>query len=271
MNQTERMEITVKLQKFYTQIDGTVQYYLANKNEPILINDWIGKSIKISYQNQINCLNCNATTKKSFFQGYCYKCFSTLPQTDASVINPELCLAHEGISRNMEWAKKNCLIDHYVYLSVTSGVKVGVTRHTQIPTRWIDQGAEQAIILAQTPYRQLAGLIEVELKQYVSDKTAWQRMLKGSAENHIDLVEEKDRLIEYLPEEYHEFISDDDSITHIKYPVTQYPEKIKSINLDKTNEFEGILSGIKGQYLLFEDGYVFNARKHGGYSVKFSV
>jgi hypothetical protein len=31
------------------------------------------------------------------------------------------------------------------------------SRETQIPTRWIDQGANQALILAETPYRQLAG------------------------------------------------------------------------------------------------------------------
>lgn len=265
------MDYTLKLQKLSSELQSEVQYFIKVNDNNILINKWLNKQVTINYNKQINCLHCNSLTKKSFFQGYCYKCFITLPQTDNSVINPELCQAHEGISRDMNWAKNNCLVDHYVYLSLTSGLKVGVTRHTQIPTRWIDQGAEQAIILAKTPYRQLAGLIEVELKQYVNDKTAWQRMLKANAPTNIDLIEEKEKLIELLPEEYQYYIYDNDDLTQINYPVSNYPEKVKSINLDKTDEYTGRLIGIKGQYLMFNDGFVFNVRKHGGYNVTITI
>lgn len=259
------------LMKMSANINDTVEYYLNINKLSYLMNEVLGKMLTIEYLGEINCIHCGRKTSKSFSQGYCYPCFTTVPQTDQGVIRPELNRAHEGISRDMEWSKKNDLIDHYVYLSVTSDVKVGVTRHTQIPTRWIDQGAEYAIILAKTPYRQLAGLIEVELKQYTKDKTNWRKMLSGSVEDVPDLLALKDEYADLLPEEYQEFISEDDDITQIKYPVLKYPEKIKSISLDKITKFEGELSGIKGQYLLFNDGSVFNIRKHNGYKVHIKV
>ncbi|MDA3892609.1 MAG: DUF2797 domain-containing protein [Salinivirgaceae bacterium] len=265
------MNILGNLLKLSSELNNPVNYFLNLKDNDYHVNNFIGKKISISFQGEINCIACGRKTNKSFSQGYCFPCFTTLPETDQGVIRPELNRAHEGISRNMDWSKKHDLIDHYVYLSVTSGVKVGVTRHTQIPTRWIDQGAEYAIKLAITPYRQLAGLIEVELKAYLNDKTNWRKMLSGSVNEEPDLLGLKDEYAGYLPEEYQEFISDDDEITQIIYPVLKYPAKIKSINLEKTPEFTGMLMGIKGQYLLFDDGSVFNIRKHNGFLVEIEV
>lgn len=262
-----RIQLEGNLLKLKSVLNQPVDYYLEINGEELHLNEFIGKPLKIKFQNEINCIHCGRKTSKSFSQGFCYPCFTTLPQTDAGVIRPELNRAHEGISRDIKWSEQNDLIDHYVYLSVTSDVKVGVTRHTQIPTRWIDQGAEYAIILAKTPYRQLAGLIEVELKNYLNDKTNWRKMLSGKIERPPDLLKLKDEYANYLPEEYQEFISDDDSITEIEYPVTEYPSKVKSLSLDKTPEFEAVLKGIKGQYLLFSNGQVFNVRKHNGYKV----
>lgn len=259
------------LLKLKSVLNTPVSYYLKLSGNEYNINEFIGKNIKINFQHEINCIHCGRKTNKSFSQGYCYPCFTKLPQTDAGVIRPELNRAHEGISRDMKWSEENDLINHYVYLSVTSGVKVGVTRHTQIPTRWIDQGAEYAIKLAETPYRQLAGLIEVEMKQFLNDKTNWRKMLSGRVNEIPDLLAIKDECANNLPEEYHEFISDDDEITHIEYPVIKYPVKVKSISLDKIDNFDGQLTGIKGQYLIFEDGSVFNVRKHGGYKVSIEI
>jgi len=168
----------------------------------------------------------------------------------------------------MEWSQTHCLIDHYVYLAVSSGLKVGVTRHTQIPTRWIDQGAHKAVKLAKTPNRHLAGLIEVDLKQHLTDKTNWQQMLKGQVKREVDLVEEKARAAELLKHELQQYLIDDDAVTTIHYPLEPHPAKVKSLSFDKEDEYTGKLSGIKGQYLVFEDGKVFNVRKHNGYLAK---
>lgn len=254
----------------WTRLEKPVQYTLLANGEEISVNNWLGKKVSIKYLNEINCVRCAKKTKTSFFQGFCYSCFSTSPQADPSVLRPELCEAHNGIARDMAWAEKNSLIDHYVYLSFTGSIKVGVTRHTQIPTRWIDQGAGWAIKLAKTPYRQLAGQIEVELKQYVNDKTNWRKMLSDFS-LPLDMLEQKDEYCELLSEELQYYISDEDEVMEITYPVLQYPLKIKSINLDKIDEYEGVLSGIKGQYLIFEDGHVFNVRKHGGYKVELHI
>lgn len=265
------MDIEINLRKMASKLASPIAYTLGDSNQNILVNDWINKQVNISYNGEINCVHCQKKTKTSFFQGFCYSCFTTLPQTEPDVLRPELCEAHNGIARDMEWAKKNCLIDHYVYLAYTGNVKVGVTRHTQIPTRWIDQGASWAIKLAKVPYRQLAGEIEVELKQYVKDKTNWRKMLTNITELPIDLVEEKERFCELLPDALQYYIDEDDEVLELNYPVNIYPAKIKSINLDKTANFSGILVGIKGQYLIFEDGSVFNVRKHSGYKVKIKV
>ena len=139
--------------------------------------------------------------KKTYMQGYCYPCFIESPKTSECILKPELCRAHEGEARDMEWAKEHCLQNQYVYLSLTSNLKVGVTRYTQIPTRWIDQGAHEALIFAKTPNRYTAGVIEKILSQHISDRTYWRRMLLGEYPN-LDLIDEKKKLSEINIGEY---------------------------------------------------------------------
>jgi hypothetical protein len=256
------------ISKMKTELSDKVIYELAFGDMLLNLNDLIAKKIKLSYLNQINCLHCGAKTNKSFAQGYCYKCFISAPETSDCILRPELCQAHLGISRDMEWAEGHCLKDHYVYLAVSGGLKVGVTRASQIPTRWIDQGAWKAIKLAKTPYRQLAGQIEAELKKHMSDKTHWQKMLKNVLATEIDLIQEKQKAWELLDAEMQQYVVEDDAVTEINYPVIAYPEKVTSMSFDKLTEITGVLQGIKGQYLIFDGGRVLNIRAHSGYKVQ---
>lgn len=272
------MKLIGSLLKMETQIPVSkegeserVIYQLPIGEERIPMNQIIGKKIHLEYLNEIHCIHCGRLTKKSFAQGYCYPCFISLPQTDACILRPELCQAHLGISRDMAWSEKNCLQDHFVYLAISSGLKVGVTRGSQIPTRWIDQGAWKAIRLAKTPNRYLAGLIEVELKYFMKDKTNWRHMLTGQVEQNIDLKQEKTQAIRNLSGNLRKYASENDEVVEIQYPVDYYLEKVKSINLEKEPDFTGNLIGIKGQYLLFKDGHTINIRKYGGYLIRFSV
>lgn len=246
-----------------------VKYSLPVGPDLISLNELRGTTIRLEYLNKINCIHCGRETRQSFAQGYCYPCFISLPQTDACILRPEQCQAHLGISRDMEWSKRNCLRDHFVYLALSPGLKVGVTRESQVPVRWIDQGAWEAIKLAVTPNRYTAGTIEVELKKYMSDKTNWRHMLTGLRTSDVDLVAEKNRVSSLLTEEMQQYIIDDEEIYTFKYPVEEYPAKIKTLNFDKDSTVEGVLKGIRGQYLIFEDGYVLNIRKFGGYLVDF--
>ncbi len=248
-----------------------VQYQLPLSEKKVNMNELVGIEIKLSYEGEIHCIHCGRQTKKSFSQGYCYPCFISLPQTDVCILRPELCEAHLGISRDMEWSERNCLQDHFVYLAVSSGLKVGVTRSSQIPTRWIDQGAWRAIKLACTPNRYIAGTIEVELKKHLQDKTNWRHMLTDTIDRTIDLAIAKERTVELLPAGMQDYVTLDDEIQEFQYPVQYYPVKIRSINLDKSPRFSGRLIGIKGQYLIFEKGYVINIRKYGGYKLTLSV
>ena len=253
----------LKLKSFHKSV---IEYYLQDGSKTLFLNPIIGSELKITHTGQINCISCGRKIQKTYGQGFCFSCFQTVPQADPAIIRPELDQSHLGISRDMEWAKQNNLIDHFVYLAVSSSLKVGITRHTQIPTRWIDQGAVQAIRIAKVPYRQLSGLIEVELKKHFADKTNWRKMLSNTIDTNIDLKQERDKAHQILSSKYSEYLIDDE-ITNIEYPVLFYPKKVKSLNLDKTPEFQSKLIGIKGQYLIFENETVFNIRKHNGYFV----
>lgn len=264
------MKYESKLSKMRVVFENPVKYWFKTKSGEILMNELIGKEIKLNFLGNINCCLCNVLTKKSF-NGFCYTCFANAPENSECIIRPELCLGHEGKGRDVEWEKKNHVIPHTVYLALTSAVKVGITRGGNEFTRWIDQGAWKTIKFAEVPDRYTSGLIEIELKEYITDKTNWQKMLKNERYEDIDLLDSKDELIEHLPEGLQGFISDDDEIYEINYPVSTYPSKVKSLNLDKTPQVAGVLAGIRGQYLIFEGGEVINIRKFTGYNIELIV
>jgi hypothetical protein len=254
------------LHKMNVALEDVVRYELA-LDSSIVMNDLLGQEIKLTWSGKIFCQKCNKVTKSSFGEGFCYTCFSTAPESAECIIRPELCRAHQGEGRDVEWEQRNHNVPHIVYLAATDIVKVGVTRITQIPTRWIDQGASSAIRLAETPNRYEAGILEVALKSFFADKTNWQRMLKNEIDESIDLVEEKWQLHDQLPADLTAFFSENDEVVQLNYPVLEYATKIKSLSFDKIPEIQGKLMGIKGQYLIFEGGNVLNIRKHTGYQV----
>jgi len=269
------------LEKMHTSLSaaGSVDYQLPLDKQLIPLNQFIGKRLSLEHLGDIHCIHCGRRSKKSFSQGYCYPCFSKLPQCDTCIMSPEKCHFHHGTCRDPEWGEKYCFTDHFVYLANSSGVKVGITRGNQLPTRWIDQGATQGLPIFRVQTRYQAGLIEDRLREHIADKTHWQRMLKGNAES-VDLTVLRDELmakseadLELLEEEFGLQALQrlfNESTTEIEFPVCVWPEKVKSFNLDKQPEIEGVLQGIKGQYLIFDTG-VINIRKYTAYNVQFSV
>ncbi len=260
--------ISGNLKKMSVELEDTVRYQL-DLDTSVTMNDLIGQEISMSWSGKIFCQKCNKITKNSFGEGFCYTCFTTAPESAECIIRPELCRAHLGEGRDPEWEQRNHNVPHIVYLAASDIVKVGVTRITQVPTRWIDQGASSAIRLAETPNRYEAGILEVALKEFFSDKTNWQRMLKNEVDESIDLVEEKWSLHDQLPSDLTKFFSENDEVVTLNYPVLEYSNKVKSLSLDKFHDISGKLVGIKGQYLLLEGGNAMNVRKHTGYNVSF--
>ena len=262
------MDYTGHIIKMRTTYSSPIHYELMLDEELIAMNDFIKKYIILKYELEIHCIECGRKTNKSFAQGYCYPCFLNSPATSDCIIRPERCNAHDinknsqCKDRDAEWAENNHNQTTYVYLALSSGLKVGVTN--DINTRWIDQGAIQAIKFAKTPNRHLAGKIEVALKEYVADKTSWQRMLKNDVA-YQDLNEMKYILKNKLSQDLQNYLHADEKIYEMNYPVESYPLKVKSVNFDKEQIIEGRLWGIKGQYLIFDDGRVFNVRRHNGY------
>jgi hypothetical protein len=259
------------LDKMSTTYVNPVQYFLRLGDDTVPMNELLGRQLSLRYTGNIYCSICSKKTYKSFGEGLCYSCFSSAAGNAECILRPELCMAHERQGRDVEWEIRHHLQPHYVYLALVNETKVGVTRSTQVPTRWIDQGANKAIILAETPHRQLAGLIEVGLKEYLTDKTHWSKMLRNEFNTEIDLLREKERIEDILPYEFQPYISPNNEILELIYPVMEYPKKVSSMSFDKLKEINSRLVGIRAQYLIFEGGNVINIRKHIGYEIELIV
>jgi len=264
------------LKKMKAQLadNGDVVYQLPVGDELVELNQLIGKELTLTHNGHINCCHCGKKTKKSYSQGFCYPCMQKLAQCDMCIMKPETCHFDKGTCREPEWGETNCMIPHYVYLANTSGLKVGITRHTQIPTRWIDQGAIAALPIFKVSTRLQSGLVEIALAEFIADKTNWRAMLKGETQD-IDLkamaAELKPKIKEKLADLALKFGEDaieelDEDVVELNFPVEEYPKKVTSFNFDKTPEVTGQLVGIKGQYLIFDTG-VINIRKFTSYQV----
>lgn len=253
------------LRKMRTSLAEEVNYFLDMDTDIIHMNQLLNREIAI-YFVKYECLNCHKA-KKIFRQGFCYDCFQASAKVGDWIMKPELSTAHlDQEDRDLDYEKKVQLQPHIVYLANSSDVKVGVTRKTQVPTRWIDQGAHEAIEVVEVPNRYLAGITEVALKEHVADKTNWRTMLKNEIEDK-NLVEIKNQLREFIPDEAQQYFIENNHEVEIHFPVLNYPKKLKSLNLSKKDNYKGKLVGIKGQYLIFEDDTVFNVRNNEGFVV----
>lgn len=257
------------LTKMQTEFSEPIQYYLILENDFLNMNQLLDKTISMTFVKH-QCLNCGLD-KPIYRQGFCRTCFFEIPQAADWIMRPELSKAHLGIEdRDLDYEKQVQLQPHIVYLANSSNVKVGVTRKSQVPTRWIDQGAHEAIEIVEVPNRYLAGVTEVALKAHVADKTNWRKMLKNDNDDE-NLVEWRERLKDYIPEEAKDYYIASNTETNMVFPVHKYPEKPKSLNIEKEGVFTGKLVGVKGQYLIFEDDTVFNIRSNEGLVVKFVI
>ena len=257
------------LTKMETEFAQPIQYYLVFESDFLNMNQLLGKILHLKFVN-FQCLNCGLNNE-IYRQGFCKSCFFDIPQAADWIIRPELSTAHlDKEDRDLAFEKKVQLQPHIVYLANSSNVKVGVTRKSQIPTRWIDQGAHEAIEIVEVPNRYLAGITEVALKDHVADKTNWRTMLKNEIADE-NLVEWRDQLKVYIPEEAQDYFIESNTETRLEFPVNQYPEKPKSLNIKKEGSYTGKLVGIKGQYLIFEDQTVFNVRSNEGLVVEIRV
>ena len=273
-----RVSATGPLRKMQTTLDNPVRYALPVGEQSVTLNDYIGEEVSLTYTGRILCIHCGRESKKSFNQGYCFPCFKSLAECDLCIMRPETCHFHLGTCRDEKWAQGHCMQPHYVYIANSSGLKVGITRGTQIPTRWIDQGARQAVAMFKVDNRLHSGLLESAIKKWVSDRTDWRKMLKGG-EDLVDIkaraksiVDEASGDLEALKAEHENLRWEtlDEEPVSIIYPVLASPQKVTSLNFDKTPEVRGVLQGIKGQYLIFGDG-VINIRKFAGYDISFAA
>ncbi len=256
-------------------IENKAHYFMRAPGIEINMNELIGKDLKLVFSKEINCTHCQKKINKTYAGGYCYPCSIKLAECDMCILKPELCHLAKGTCREPEWGQANCMIDHYVYLANSSGLKVGITKHKNIPHRWIDQGATQALPILKVSTRLQSGIFETLFKEELNDKTDWRKMLKGVSES-IDLEEKRDEIFEIFGDDIDrlesEFGSENvhilehESLVDIEYPVLSYPDKVSSLSFDKEEVVEGKLQGIKGQYLIFDTG-VINIRSHTGYKI----
>jgi len=259
--------ITGQLHKMTHETGVPIQYFLGLDDASYPLTSKVGQRVTMRYTGKITCIECGRKIKKTYSEGYCFPCTRDLPENDICSVRPEKCQHDKGNEADREFYEKYCNIDHFVYLSQTSGVKVGITRHYNIPSRWIDQGAVKALIIAKVPRRILSGQIEVVLAKKISDRTNWRKMLLGQIQD-VDFSVMRNKMIECIPEELRQYALHEEEVQSFSYPVQSVPAKISSHNLDKEGEFTERLIGIKGQYLIFKNR-VINLRKYAGYHMEF--
>jgi hypothetical protein len=246
------------------------------------VNEWVGKEITLTSSGKIRCIHCGRPSKKSFGQGSCYVCFTTKAENDMCILRPETCHFHKGTCREPEWGSKNCFKKHTVYFANSSGLKVGITKENPVSNRWVDQGARFGLPILEVDSRYAAGIIEHYLAKFIPDKTAWQKLVQGDPPD-FDLVREKNKFLKHLLAQ--EFSMDTETskpkslkwepiesnqVTEIQYPIKSFPKKVKSLKLSESESISDILVGVKGQYLLFENG-VINIRSYGGYQFQLEI
>ena len=258
------------LKKMYTEIDNEVKYYLDFKDHIINFNQCLEKKISLKLIG-FQCLSCHEEIEV-FRQGFCKKCFFKSPLAGEWILKPELSKAHLDIEdRNLDFERKIQLQPHIVYFAISSHIKVGVTRKSQLITRWIDQGADRALALFEFPNRFLAGNCEVILKKNFSDKTNWRKMLSSVSDQSINFKEAEKFVDNNIEDNIKAYLLQPKIYKEINFPVTKYPEKVYSLNLRKEKLYSGKLKGIKGQYLIFEDSTVFNIRSNEGLRVEINI
>lgn len=254
------------VRKLKTEVreNNSIDYFM----DDLKINTLIGKELEIRFTGIINCINCSREIKKTYNQGYCFDCFNTLARCDLCILKPHLCHYHKGTCREPLWGETHCMIDHVLYISNTTGVKVGITRAHQKLTRWVDQGAIQAMTLAILPKRLLAGELENELTGIISDKTNWRKLITGEYEQ-LDMTAEAFELYEHIPRAFEKYLIAPDKLNlqTLNFPVNKFLDKAKTYNLDKNQKLNSVLQGIKGQYLIFND-FAINFRKYQGYQIE---
>jgi hypothetical protein len=262
-----QLQVSGFLRELKTIPEAPVQYFLQVGENVVAMNEWIGQTVRFDFHGSRACVNCGRKVKKLYNNGYCYPCVTTLAECDLCIVKPHECHFDKGTCRDEQFGMSHCMIPHYVYLAFSNHVKVGLTRKNRQLTRWVDQGAIRAIPIAEVPTRKLAGELEVAISQYIPDKTDWRKMLKGEFED-IDLLETLSFVRSIVPEQFQQYLLDDQQVYESTYPQLDTIEKVKSLGFDKLETIEGRLIGIKGQYLIFEQG-VLNIKKHSGYEVSF--
>lgn len=249
-----------------------VRYEWQLGETSVVVNDLIGENLHIHFTGLKTCIACGRVVKKLFQNGYCFPCVRTLAECDLCIVKPQDCHFRNGTCRDDNFGLSHCMIPHYVYIAWSSGYKVGLTRKGRQLKRWMDQGATEAVVIAETPTRRAAGELEVAIAQRMNDKTDWRKMLKEENEPDRGILDVREEAIAHLPDSFSHYIfSEPQQVTRIVYP--RQPDtivKLKSLNLDKQPDITGEVKGIKGQYILFEDG-VFNVKKFSGFHVEVQV
>lgn len=274
-------KILGQLHKMKASSGDPIQYAFVLQQDGVplsglpAVNDFLGKKLSLHFTGNIACVGCKRKISKSFNQGYCYPCMQKLAACDMCILKPENCHYERGTCREPQWGLANCFIPHIVYLANSSGIKVGITKENTLQTRWIDQGAVQAIPILRVRSRFQAGLLETAIAKLVKDKTDWRKMLRGNNEPQ-DLLAKRNEIFAEIAHKIQEIagkftfgdieILTSEPLQNINYPVLEYPEKITSLCFHKTPEISDTLLGVKGQYLIFASG-VINLRKYTGYEI----
>lgn len=257
------------LRELRQKFTDPIQYDIVAGDSSQSLNELIGAELTIRFTGTKCCIACGRKVNKLFQNGYCFPCVRALAECDLCIVKPHECHFANGTCRDPSFGLHQCMIPHFVYIAWSSGYKVGLTRKGRQFKRWMDQGATEAMVIAEVPTRRTAGELEVEIAQFMNDKTDWRKMLRGDSRPERAIEDVFRDVVERINPTFSDYIlSGPQEVKRFQYPRLKGLEvNLKSMNLDKQPIITDTLKGIKGQYLLFDTG-VLNVRKFSGYHVE---
>jgi len=257
---------------YFSWYGGTPSLYFINSNATLNCDGLVGESLRVTLHEEHVCANCGEKLSESKYS-VCYDCKQRPPFTQ--------CIKTPGTDCTNadcpfpDYKRDACDHTYVVYLVTKGDVKVGISRSDRRLQRWAEQGASHAIVVAETPNRKSAGLIEEALSDRfeTQSSSSWYEPRTSPVE---DLVEATRTAPEYIPDDsrlYACLTLNDLDETVIADRVVSIPHRATGVDhahgvtrpeLAVGDSGEGTILGVRGSVIL-TNSFALNLKKRQGY------
>jgi len=236
---------------------GKPRLYLADTDGPIDLAGLVGDEIRVDIQPGFRCQHCGDQADNS----PCQECQSK-PPFQQCVFTPGTSCTYQDCPFP-SFKRRSCAHNFVVYLVAKDSVKAGITQADRAVSRWAEQGATHGMIIARTPNRRVAGIVEDALETVVSTESTKEWYEPLDEPKHA-LMEAVDSCRDALTEPLKPFSTLPTDETALKDRIVQVPVHFTGDDatvrtLPEISVDEGLQSavlGVRGQIVATEDAVV---------------